>query len=256
MSRFSEFAAALLDPGKACPPGLISANGADPGNHFAVYRNNVLSSLINALADNYPVVAQLVGEEFFRAMAGVYVQSAAPRSPIMSDYGADFARFIEQFEPAASVPYLADVARLERLQVEACHAADAQPMSGERIVEVLSSPTLAAHLKIGLHPSLRLLQSPFAVVAVWAAHQQEPPVPFEPYSAQNALVLRHGLDVEVQAISHAAHGFITALQQGLSLTAAIETAVERHTDLDVEQTLARLIRYQAITYLLPEQVTQ
>ncbi|AEV61277.1 HvfC/BufC N-terminal domain-containing protein [Pseudomonas ogarae] len=251
MSGQHAFAAALLDPRKACPPGVVSANGADPQSRFAVYRNNVLSSLINALADDYPVVVQLVGEEFFRGMAGVYVQSAPPRSPVMSDYGDDFAGFIEQFEPAACVPYLADVARLERLHVQAWHAADAEPMAQERIVEMLSSPTQTKHLKIGLHPSLRLLQSPFAVVTIWAAHQHQTPVPFDAFSAQNALVLRHGLDVEVFAISHAAHGFITALQQGVSLTAAIEAAI----DLDLEQTLAGLIRHQAITHLLAEQVS-
>ncbi|WP_260956828.1 HvfC/BufC N-terminal domain-containing protein [Pseudomonas citri] len=250
MSRQSEFAAALLDPRKACPPGLVCTNGADPLGRFAVYRNNVLSSLINALADNYPVVAQLVGEAFFRAMAGVYVQSSAPRSPVMSDYGGDFAGFIEGFEPAASVPYLADVARLERLQMQAWHAADAEPMAGERIVEVLSSPMLAEHLRIGLHPSLRLLRSPFAVVTIWAAHQQQTPVPFDTFPEQNALVLRNGLDVEVLAISDAAYGFISCLQEGLSLTAAIEASPE----VDLEHTLAGLIRYQAITQLLPEQV--
>lgn len=251
MSDQCTFAAALLDPRKACPPGLLSANGADPQSRFAVYRNNVLSSLINALADNYPVVAQLVGEEFFRGMAGPYVQSAPPRSPGMNDYGDDFAGFIERFEPAACVPYLADVARLERLHVQAWHAADAEPMAAERIVEVLSSPTQTRHLKIGLHPSLRLLHSPFAVVTIWAAHQHETPVPFEAFSAQNALVLRNGLDVQVFAINHAAHGFITALQQGLSLTAAIEASI----DLDLEQTLAGLIRHRAITHLLAEQVS-
>ena len=251
MSGQRAFAAALLDPRKACPPGLISANGADPQSRFAVYRNNVLGSLINALADNYPVVAQLVGEEFFRAMARVYVQSAPPRSPVMSDYGEDFAGFIEHFEPAASVPYLADVARLERLHVQAWHAADAEPMEEARIVEALSSPTLARHLKVGLHPSLRLLRSPFAVVTIWAAHQHQTPVPFEAFPGQNALVLRNGLDVEVFAISHGAHGFITALQQGLPLTAAIEAS----SDLDLEQTLAGLIRHKAITHLLAEQVS-
>lgn len=251
MSGQHAFAAALLDPRRACPPGLVSANGADPQSRFAVYRNNVLGSLINALADNYPVVVQLVGEEFFRGMAGVYVQSAPPQSPVMSDYGDDFAGFIERFEPAACVPYLADVARLERLHVKAWHAADAEPMAAEQIVEALSSPTQTRHLKVGLHPSLRLLQSPFAVVTIWAAHQHETPVPFEAFPAQNALVLRHGLDVEVFAISHAAYGFITALQQGVSLTAAIEASI----DLDLEHTLAGLIRHQAITHLLAEEIS-
>ncbi|WP_434705199.1 putative DNA-binding domain-containing protein [Pseudomonas sp. Z1-12] len=251
MSNQHAFTTALLDPRKACPPGLVSANGAATESRFAVYRNNVLGSLINALADNYPVVVHLVGEEFFRAMAGVYVQSTAPRSPVMSDYGDDFAEFIKHFEPAASVPYLTDVARLERLHLQAWHAADAEPMAEEQIVKALSSPTLAGHLKIGLHPSLHLLQSPFAVVTIWAAHQHQTPVPFEAFPAQNALVLRHGLDVKVFAISHAAHGFITALQQGGSLIAAIEAS----NDLDLEHTLAGLIRHQAITHLLAEQVS-
>ena len=250
MSGQGEFAAALLDPRKACPPGLACPQGVDPQRRFAVYRNNVLSSLVNALADNYPVVAQLVGEAFFRAMARVYVQSTAPQSPVMSGYGDDFAGFIERFEPAASVPYLADVARLEWLHMQAWHAADAEPMAAARIVEVLSSPTLAEHLKIGLHPSLSLLRSPFAVVTIWGAHQHETPVPFDTFTEQNALVLRSDLDVEVLAISDAAYGFISCLQAGLSLTAAIAAS----PDVDLEHTLAGLIRHQAITHLLPEQV--
>ena len=71
MSNQADFAAALLDPQRPCPDGLFSANGADPASRFAVYRNNVQSSLVNALADSYPVVLQLVGEEFFRAMGGI-----------------------------------------------------------------------------------------------------------------------------------------------------------------------------------------
>ena len=68
------FAAALLYPARPCPPGLHAWNGSDPAARLAVYRNNVVSSLIDALADTFPVVQQLVGEEFFRAMAGVFAR--------------------------------------------------------------------------------------------------------------------------------------------------------------------------------------
>ena len=101
MSTQAAFSAALLDIVLPCPDGLCSANGADPASRFAVYRNNVQGSLINALADSYPVVRQLVGDEFFRAMAGVFVQSHPPHSPLMSDYGRELADFISEFEPAS-----------------------------------------------------------------------------------------------------------------------------------------------------------
>ena len=83
MSDQRTFANALLAPDQTCPEGLFSSNGADPASRFAVYRNNVHSSLINALAAAYPVTLQLVGDEFFRAMAGLYVQASPDRKSVV-----------------------------------------------------------------------------------------------------------------------------------------------------------------------------
>ncbi|MCP2936872.1 DNA-binding domain-containing protein, partial [Salmonella enterica subsp. enterica serovar Typhimurium] len=71
---------------------------------------------------------RIVGAEFFRAMARVYVRVQPPRSPIMLDYGAGLPDFIRSFEPAAVLPYLEDVARIERAWTEAYHAPEASPI--------------------------------------------------------------------------------------------------------------------------------
>jgi hypothetical protein len=89
---------------------------------FAVYRNTVMKGCIDALQANYPVVARLVGEEWFRGAAAIYVRKFPPRVPMLIDYGADFALFLESFPPAAELPYLPAVARLDRFWTE-CHAA-------------------------------------------------------------------------------------------------------------------------------------
>ena len=80
---------------------------------FGVYRNNVASALTNSLRVRYPVVEQLVGGEFFGMMARGYVDEHKPRSAMLISYGAEFPEFITGFEAASSVPYLADVAKLE-----------------------------------------------------------------------------------------------------------------------------------------------
>ncbi|MFW9080299.1 DNA-binding domain-containing protein [Pseudomonas sp. P2757] len=245
MSNQADFAAALIDIRLPCPEGLCSANGADPASRFAVYRNNVQSSLIDALADSYPVVGQLIGEEFFRAMAGVFVQSNPPRSALMSNYGEGFAEFIGGFEPASSVPYLTDVARLERLRTVAYHAADAAPLSQSEIAATFADSQLLNDLCIGLHPSLHLLDSAFAVVDVWAAHQKEATLAGIDLSCpQTALVLRNGLEVEVFALDHAAGHFI----QNLSLGQPLMQALESVEAFDLSQTLALLITHNAITH--------
>ena len=107
------FAAALLDAALPSPPGLGAWNGSDAGARFAVYRNNVVHSLVNVLTDSFPVVHQLVGDEFFGAMARRYLADHPPASPLMHRYGAGLPAWIADFEPAAALPYLSDMARLE-----------------------------------------------------------------------------------------------------------------------------------------------
>ncbi|AOE64291.1 DNA-binding domain-containing protein [Pseudomonas corrugata] len=252
MSSQAAFTAALLDIRQPCPEGLYSSNGADPASRFAVYRNNVQGSLINALAEAYPVVRQLVGDEFFRAMAAAYVQVSAPHSPLMSGYGADLADFIEGFEPASSVPYLADVARLERLRTLAYHAADAHPLGHEQIAAALADPQSLDGLCVTLHPSVRLFDSAFAVVAIWAAHQTDIGLAeIDPNQGQYALVLRNGHEVEVFALDRGAFTFLRNLQSGQPLGQALACA----PTFDITQTLALLISHGAITRLHHDKVS-
>ncbi|RJG14082.1 DUF2063 domain-containing protein [Pseudomonas cavernicola] len=257
MNTQPAFVAALLDPDRPCPRGLKTWNGSDPASRFAVYRNNLFNSLIDALADSYPVVSELVGETFFRAMAHAYVQAYPPRSRLLVRYGEHFAPFIESFEPARSLPYLADVARLEALRVQAYHAADLAPLAAQEIAVVLARPECLSNLVFHLHPSLGVLGSPFAVVSLWAAHQGELALEtVDPLQPENALVLRSDLQVAVIAVPTGSVQFIRRLQQGMALGLAAEQAHTADADFDLSACLALLIRGGAITHLhQPHQTT-
>lgn len=244
MTHQTTFAAALLNPALPTPPGLRVWNGSDPAVRFAVYRNNVVASLIDALAATFPVVQALVGGDFFRAMARLYVQAHPPRSRVMAWFGAELPAFIEAFEPAASVPYLADVARLERAQVQAYHAADVPAIAPEALQTALANPDQLAMLRLGLHPSVQVVASAYTVFSLWVAHHGGEPVAGVD-QPQTALVLRCGLEVEILSIPVAAGRFITALQAGDTLLAAASA----DPALDLSATLALLIRRQLITHI-------
>jgi hypothetical protein len=242
------FAAALLDPARPCPPGLRAWNGSDPTARLAVYRNNVISSLIDALADTFPVVQQLVGEAFFRAMAGVFARQSPPRSSILAHYGEGFAEFIEQFEPAQSVPYLADMAHLERARVHAFHACDAEPVTSEALALALASGERVGELRLGCHPSVSVVQSAFAVASLWAAHQTEGDLgAIDVGRAEAALVLRHNLDVHLLRLPPGAAAFVAAIQRGLGLGKAANAAEEVTAAFDLSATLALLLGQGALT---------
>jgi hypothetical protein len=252
MTLQQDFARALLDPQQACSSGLVSANGSDPAQRFAVYRNNVLSSLVDALASTYPVLVELVGEVFFRAMAQLYVQQTPPCSPLLVTYGDDFADFVENFAPASELPYLADVARLELLRVKAYHAADCRPLAAAQLAAVLAEPQHLQHLRVQLQPALAVLCSSSAVMSLWAAHQGLLDIAtVMPFNAEQALILRPQWEVTVQAISLGCAHFISSLQQGLAFASAAEHGFAVEPDFDLSASLALLIQQQAICALLP-----
>lgn len=246
MSTQQVFADALLAAEPVCPPGLRTWNGSAPEKRFAVYRNNVVVSLIDALADSFPVTQELVGEQFFRAMARQFVRAEPPRSPVLALYGDGFAEFIAAFPAAAGLPYLADVARLELLRVQAWHAADAEPLAAEKIGRLLGDAEALPEARFTLHPSVRVLRSRHAVVSLWTAHQSESAAlaltQVDPAIAETAWVRREGLDVEISAIAEGAAVFIELLQQGVAFGQAAEQALRADTRLDLAAALGMLIR--------------
>ena len=250
------FAAALLDPALPCPAGLRAWNGSDPSARLAVYRNNVVSSLIDALADTFPVVQQLVGPEFFRAMAGIFVRISPPRSRVLAHYGQAFPAFVESFGPAQALPYLADMARLEVARVTAYHAADAQAASSEAVGLALASGERIAELNVALHPSLSTLVSNHAVITLWAAHQTDGEIePLVIDTPESAIVLRAGLDVLVLIAPDGCVPFVQALHGGCNLGQATAYATAAAPHFDLAATLSLLLGHGAVTSIhLPQRL--
>lgn len=250
MNTQTAFAHALLNPELPCPSGLTTWNGSDPEIRFSVYRNNVMVSLIDALADTYPVVQTLVGEEFFRAMARVFAQSNPPQSKVMAYYGRGLAEFMASFPPAASVPYLADVARLEMARVLAYHAADVEPIHPEVLQAALADPEQLMTLRLVLHPSVHVIQSTFAIFSIWAAHQGAVCASsVDPDVAQSMLVYRAALDVDTMELTAGTGAFVSALLTGHALIDAAQAASSMEPEFDLTNALTMLLRLQLITHL-------
>ncbi len=233
------FARALLDRGEPAPHGLIR------GHRFGVYRNNVFASLTGVLRTRYPVVERLVGEEFFQAAAGLFIAAHPPSTPVLIEYGGGFPAFLENFEPARGVPYLADAARLEWLRHAAFHAVDCEPLTAQGLASV--PPEEAAMLTFELHPSAGLIASPYPIVSIWETNTYDAQVraigPGLPGEA--ALAVRPELEVMVLRLDPAEHAFIAALGRGAILGDAAATAAA-HDGFNLAQALAKLIAAGAL----------
>ena len=208
------FAAALLQPSVA-----LSARAA-------IHRNNVQASLSAALGARFPVVARLVGPEFFGALALQFIAQHLPTSPVLAEYGARFVDFLDAFEPAREVPYLADVARLEWARHLAWHAEDAAVLTIERLAAVAADRLES--VRLGLHPAAAVVASAWPVVSIWttnALDQEVRPVGADAGS-ECALVTRPGLEVLVTRAPAGTDLLVASLAAGAGLGEAVERTTE------------------------------
>ncbi len=212
MTSLRSFSIAVRTP-DGVQPIFVSA----AGGRFTIYQRNHVAGLTAALAKTFPVIQRLVGEAFFAAMAARFIFQSPPRVPMLADYGADLADFIAAFEPAESLPFLADVARLEFARVRAWHAADhaPPPLDGADAVAALLPQ------RIALHPSATLIQSDHPVMAIWAANQPETAVPVDDWEPETALVHRSGDVVVHTPIDADTQALLAALLTADSLESAL-----------------------------------
>ncbi len=234
------FVSALLDPERATPDVVAGPNGKTANKRYNVYRNNVTVSLINALVAAFPATQRITGTDFFRAMARFHVRATPPTSPLLFEYGRDFPDFIERYEYAQSMPWLADVARIERAWLDAYHAANAEPLgpqalasiAGERLADVVFTP----------HPATRIVRSRFPALTIFAANRSEDPVgrivATEP---EDALTTRPALEVMVRRLPSGGAVFLTRLIESEPLGAAAAAALADCPAFDLSANIAGML---------------
>lgn len=246
---------AAFAPGLTCPqypaPADVAAHrGKGVAQRYNVYRNNVTVSLINALADIYPAVQRITGTEFFRAMARFHLRATPPQSPLLFEYGRGFPAFIAAYEYARELPWLADVARIERAWLDAYHAADRPVLDAGALAAI--DPARLAELRFAPHPAARIVRSRYPAVAIFTMHKAEgEPLPLSSHNAEDALITRPGMDVIVSRLPEGGAAFLTGLLAGDPLGAAAAAAFGEAPSFDLSANLAGMISAGVFTALQP-----
>ena len=240
----SAFVRALLDPELPPPNEFETPNGFPPERRFAVYRNNVCVGLVDALAERFPICLQVVGDEFFRAMAQCYVRAFPPRSPMLFEYGDGFATFVSEFEPARDLAYLPDVARLEYAVGQAYHAADAAPLPLD-FLRTLPHDRLDRATAV-LHPSMHVIASKHPIVSIWRWHMSdEETKPLELNRGEEALVVRPELAIRVSTLPAGGSAFVDSLRDGRTFGESMHAATAAAADFELTSCLRELLVAEA-----------
>ena len=242
----TEFRRALFDPEAPVPTGMVDADKRPAGKRFNVYRNNVVVGLSDALEAAFPVIHKLVGDEFFRAMAGVYIRQNPPSTPMIMLYGSRFPKFLRKFKPVAHLGYLPDMARLELALRTSYHAADRAPIDPSVLPTLAPDALMASQLELA--PAVQVVRSDWPIHAIWRFNTADN-APSPDMVAQDVLITRPDFDAIPQVLPEGGAIFVEALLQDDSFATALGKAKATCPKFDLGATLGLLLAGGAITQI-------
>lgn len=243
------FASHLTGDDRADLLGAVAGGAIPAAARLQVHRHHVRHSLAAALASTFPTVQAIVGEPFFRSMAEAFVLNDSPNQPVLAEYGAGLPAFIAGYGPAASLPYLGDMARLDWALNLAFH----EPVSGTLAAEDLAGmpPERLLDLRLALAAGTTVIRSPYPIDRIWHASQpgrSAEAVGLDDGSA-TVIVLRRTDDAAFVRLSPAEAELVMMLRDGGTLEEGAQAAFQVDPAFDLSTTFARLLALQAFAAL-------
>ncbi len=192
-----------------------------------VYQANGHALARSALHAAYPVLAQLLGEESFDALAHALWHAQPPQRGDAAQWGDALADWVRASDQLAAEPYLADVAAVEWALLRAASAADG-------LADAASFALLTEHdpadLWLVLSPGCATLCSAWPVVSIVTAHLYQTPSLahvgqlLRDGVGEDVLVWRSGLRPLVRELQAGEAAFLAALLEGHALGSALDVA--------------------------------
>jgi hypothetical protein len=249
MSELARFQTAFAEALAGDVAALAPWSAPDAAPRLAVYRNTVAKGCADAIAAQFPTLVRVVGEAWLGDAATLFASAHPPVSPSLADYGGAFPDWLAGFPPAAEMPWLPGLARLDWTWTQALFAADQTALSAAAFAGLALDAY--ASLAVDLHPATRILWFADGTPSLWRALQSEAaPAEVELAAApEGLLITRPDLEARHQPLSRGAFDFLQACRGGLSLAAAGEAALTAEPDLPLAATFADLIAAGAFARL-------
>ncbi len=203
----------------------VTGNGRlSPAEQVEIYRRQYWLRHVGSLAEDYPGLEYLIGEDAFDAFCRAYLAAHPPSSPSLRDLGHAIVGFAERYPhfPEGTRAAAIEMVRYEHAFVDLFDGEDAPPLDPQKLASL--PPEAWEKARIALHPLLVRLRVEHPVHKLrLAARSGEAPLPAKPERAPAALVLyRHDDLIRFEELEPAAFDLLDALARGEPLAVACE----------------------------------
>ena len=164
--------------------GVIAGDeGLSAGERVRIYANAYFYRLHDILKEEFHCTYTVLGDVNFHNLITAYLVEYPPTEPSVLYAGAQLPRYLQSINSFAGIPisqwpFLADLARLERVCLEVVHGVDAATLDESWLRQL--TPELWPSLRIRLQPAAQILDVEWSVDRLMATikdgRQWETPV--------------------------------------------------------------------------------
>lgn len=235
------FLQGLLENGQDCEADILPTPGADTGRRMDIYRNAYRYRLLEALAESYPAVHTLLGDERFDELGQAYILARPSRYRSIRWFGDGLGDFLDQHPAFKDWPVVAEMARFEWTLRAAFDAADRDALGLEQLRAL--QPEAWVGLGLEFHPSLQLLDLRWNVPRLWGAIDADEP-PIAPEQNDYAIVWavwRKGLQTLYRSLEVDEAWMLGEMQRGGAFGAVCAGLTEWVDEFNAPQRAAGLL---------------
>lgn len=190
-------------------------------DRMKIYKNSTFAILIDVLKNSYPVLYQLVGEDFFKVLATNFIKQNPPNKCDITNYGWDLPKYLSNLEQVKDYPYFADIATLEKNRQQAYYADEKPSIHAEYLINPPANIELTT---FDFQPHVSLQKSDYAIYSIWLAHQNDEIPEININSEEYLLTYRYAMNIFTMPISLADFTFLSALKNKETLQNAVKLA--------------------------------
>lgn len=136
----------------------------DVARRWEIYRDGYVIRLAEAMRNDYPAIARILGFGPFRSLVARYLEAFPPHAPDIGQAGARLPEFLAGDALSADLPFLPDLARFEAALAAGVVAADARPVGRE---EIAAMGETVFERPLGLAPGAAYIASDWPLGDLW-----------------------------------------------------------------------------------------
>lgn len=206
---------------------------------FSYYRGNQLANWSAALRNAYPVLLQLVGDDFFEQMAYHYGLNTPSETSDLNRFGDRLPDFLRQSDFVKDYLYFPDIAGLEWALHRAYYAADASLLELDILLATVRQGKDFLAVRLIPHPAAALYQADFASIPIWRAHQK--PVADLSHIEINmpcaGIITRQDWQASVTELDQFQYRALHYLFDGQCIGDVLDYALSQNHKLDIQEQL-------------------